>query len=98
MFLLRHWQQYAYRDLMGSQHTIGQFGDSHIIAISDLEVIVLCSYHKNESIGVLKTVTIPCAYNERHPVEIETIIEIMESSLILINEVGGDNRYSKTQW
>ena len=97
MLLFGHGQKDTDGDFVGTKYTVAQLGDRHVVAIADFEVVMLGTDHEDESIGVFKSVAIPATHEEGHPVEVETIVEIVETTLILIDEVGGDDRGAKTQ-
>ena len=82
---------------MCSSGIVGQFRDCDVVAVADFEIILLDTDHKDEGVGVFGAVAIPETDEEGHPVEIETIVEIVESALILIDEVGGDDRGAETE-
>ena len=97
LFMFRYRQQYAKRNLVRSVGIVSQFRHRNIVTISNLVVIPLYTSQKDECIRVLHTITIPKSYQERLPVKIQTIVEVVERTLILIDKVGRNNRRAKTE-
>lgn len=97
MFGLGAWQHDAEADFVSTGGVVCQLGDGDVVAISNLEVVLLNADHEDESVGVLETVAEPAAYEEGHPVEVNTIVEIVETCLILIYEIGGDDRGTEAE-
>lgn len=76
---------------------VGELGDRYVVAVADFEEVPLNAGQEDECIGVFDTVTIPYANKEGHPVEIETVVEVVEGSLVLIDEVGRNDGGAQTQ-
>ena len=60
-------------------------------------MIPLDTGEEDESVGVLYTVTIPHTNQEGFPVEIDTVVEVVEGALVLVDEVGGDYRSAESE-
>ena len=97
MLLLRSGEQDADGDFVRAGRAVSQLRNGGIIAVAHLEVVLLHTHHKDESIRVLYTIAIPHSHEEGHPVEIQTIVEVMETTLILIDKVGRDNRLAEAK-
>ena len=92
MSTFRARQQNTETKFVSSRGVIGQFRHCYVVAVANLEVVLLEADLKDKSVSVLTigtdTVAEPYTDEERHPVEIDAIVEIVETCLILINEVG----------
>ena len=97
VFLLGGGQEESDGQLMGTGGAVAQLRHGDVVAISDFEIVLLDTNHEDEGIGVDDAVAVPCADQEGTPVKIHAIVEVIEPSLILVDEVGGDNGLAKTQ-
>ena len=82
---------------MRAMSVVGEFRHSHIIAVTNLVMIPLNASEEYKSINILNTIAEPHTNQEGFPVEIETVVEVVESSLVLINEVGRNDRCTETE-
>lgn len=97
MLLFGARQEYAEGDFVSARCVVGEFGDGHVVAVADFEVVLLEAHLEDEGVGILDAVAEPDSDEERHPVEVETIVEVVEASLILIDEVRRKDRCAETQ-
>ena len=88
MFLLRARQQNAEGEFVSAMGVVCQLGDGDVVAVTDLEIVLLEAELEDESVGILNTVAEPDTDKEGHPVKIYTVVEIVKTRLILIYKVG----------
>ena len=58
---------------MSTGSAVGQLADSHIIAVTDLEVFLLHTNLEDEGVGILDAIAEPHTHQEWHPIEIDTV-------------------------
>lgn len=76
---------------------VGELGDGNVVAVANLEIVLLEAELEDECVGILDTVAEPYANEEGHPVEVDAIVEIVEAGLVLIDEVGREHRGAKAE-
>lgn len=97
LFFLRAREDDTQREFVSARSIVRQFGYRDVVAVTDFEIVLLETDLEDEGVGVLDAVAEPQTHEERHPVEIEAIVEIVEPCLILIDEIGGEDRSSEAQ-
>ena len=97
VLLLGAGEQDADGELVGTGGVVGEFRHRHIVAIADFEIVLLEADLEDESVGIFDTIAEPDTNEEGHPVEVETIVEIVETSLILIDKVRRKDGGAETQ-
>ena len=90
-------EEEAEGDLVSAGGAVGELRDGDIVAVADLEIVGLEAYHEDESIGVFDAVAIPDADKEGKPVKVDAIVKIVKAALVLVDEIGGDDRGAEAE-
>ena len=69
---------------------VGEFGDGEVIGVGQTDHFVLETEHKDDSIGITEALTVPDTHYERVVVDIQTVVQLMEFHLVLVDDVRAD--------
>ena len=97
MLLFGTGEHHTDRDFVSASGVVGQLTDSDVIAISNLEVVLLHTHLEDEGVGIFETLTEPATHQEGLPVKVDTIVEIVEAALVLVHKVGRNDGSAESE-
>ena len=69
---------------------VGELGNGEVVGVGQTNHFVLETEHKDDSIGVTEALTVPDTHHERVVVDVQTVVQLMEFHLVLVDDVRAD--------
>lgn len=83
------------RHLVSAAGEVGEFGNREVVGVGQTDHFVLQTEHKDDCIGVTEALTVPDTHYERVVVDVETVVQLMEFHLVLVDDVRADGNVAE---